>query len=394
MRHTIGAPPVAHHSSAARTLGEVALACSPWAPAPRPHAADDITTDWLTAVFADRSPGAVAENVEDAGGHTGTSDRRRIRVTWNRTGGDAGLPTSLFVKSTPLSAKNRVMVAALSMAVNEVNFYRTARADLPEEIAPHAYAAHAGHGARHLILLQDLVELGCTPYDMADTCPLEHAEGVMRALGRLHAAFWDSPRFATDLSYATTQSNRIGFGLLLWQFRRVRKALMRSDEHRLPPAVRRMAEIVNTHDRLLHARWEEGPLTLIHGDSHLGNTFATPDGRSGLLDWQVVGRAPGMREVSYFLTHSVETDLRRRHEKDLLRCYLETLSAQGVSEAPTFHRAWEDYRYFAFDAWDSAAILTMWPGLQAPANVAAACRRATATVEDLEVDKALRAALD
>jgi len=394
MHQTISTPPVKHRKSTARTLSEVALAFSPWAPAPKPHAAADITAEWLTSAFADQTPGVVAEDIEDAGGHTGTSDRRRIRVTWNRVGAEAGLPNSLFVKSTPLSGKNRAMVAALGMAVNEVNFYRTARAALPEDVAPYAYAADSGRGARHLILLQDLVDEGCTPYAMADTCTLEHAQGVMRALGCLHAAFWDSPRFATDLSYATTQSNRVGFGLLLWQFRRVRTALMRSDEHRLPRAVHRMAEIVNMHDRRLHARWEEGPLTLIHGDSHLGNTFATADGRSGLLDWQVVGRAPGMREVSYFLTHSIETELRRKHEKDLLRYYLETLSEQGVTEVPSFDLAWEDYRYFAFDAWDSAAILVLWPGLQAPANVDAAFRRATATVEDLEVDKALRAALD
>ncbi|PPJ25812.1 hypothetical protein C5E45_18990 [Nocardia nova] len=394
MHNTISAAPITHRTGTARTLGQLALAFSPWAPAPKPHAARDITAQWLTSVFADQAPGAVAEHVADADGHTGTTDRRRIRVTWNRAGDTASLPTSLFVKSTPLTGKNRAMVAALDMAVNEVNFYRTARAALPGDTAPHAYAAHAGGGARHLLLLQDLVADGCTPYAMADTCSAEHAEGVMRALGYLHAAFWDSPRFASDLCYAPRQFNRVGFGLLLWQFRRVRTALLRSQEHQLPPAARRMAEIVNTHDRQLHARWEEGPLTLIHGDSHLGNTFATADGKAGLLDWQVVGQAPGMREVSYFLTHSVETDLRRTHEKDLLRCYLETLSEQGVTDAPTFDRAWEDYRYFAFDAWDSAAICVLWPGLQTPANVAAAFRRANATVEDLEVDKALRAALD
>ncbi|WP_330255078.1 ecdysteroid 22-kinase family protein [Nocardia sp. NBC_00565] len=394
MNNTFGRPHRWHQTTTlARALGQVALALSPWAPGPKPHAAKDVTPKWITSVFADRAPGAIAEDVRDVGGTTGTTDRRRVRVGWNTAGRDAGLPDSLFVKSTPLSGKNRTMVAALDMAVNEVKFYLTARPTLPDGVAPTAFAAHAGHGARHLLLLQDLVADGHTTYAMADDCTLEHAEGLMVALGSLHATFWESPRFATDLAYAVTQSRRPGFGLMLGQFRKMRKTLMRSGEYELPGAVHRMAEFVNEHDWQLHARWEDGPLTLIHGDSHLGNTFRLADGRAGLLDWQVVGRAPGMREVSYFLTHSLGTELRRQHEKDLLRRYLETLNEQGVPDAPTFDQAWDDYRYFAFDAWDSAAICTVWPGLQNPANVDAAFRRANATIEDLEVDKALRAAL-
>lgn len=380
-------------ATTARALGEVVLALSPWVPAPRPHAARSVTAEWLTNLFRERAPGAAVENIEPVWVHTGTTDRQRIRLSWNAAGRDAGLPGTLFIKSTPLSARNRTMVAALDMAVNEVKFYRSARKNLPDEVAPIAYAAHAGHGARHLLLLNDLSALGAKTYALAEDCSLEHAEGMMRTLAALHAAFWDSPRFATDLAYAVLQSRRPGFSLLMRTFRKVRRTFLESDKYVLSPAVRRMCELVNVNDRRLYARWEQGPLTLIHGDSHLGNSFSLPGGQAGLLDWQVIGRGPGLREVSYFLTDSTPIEIRRRHERDLLRLYLDALAEGGVRQRPSFDQAWSAYRYFAFDAWDSVAICDIWPGLQEPANVEAGLKRANAAIEDLEVDQVLRAAL-
>lgn len=376
-----------------RALAEVGLALLPHVPAPRPHRAADVSPEWLTATLGARAPGARVEAVEPVGGTTGTTDRQQLRATWNERGTAAGLPRDLFVKSTPLSGKNRAMVAALDMAVNEVAFFQHARPDLGEHDAPVVRHAHAGHGARHLIVMDDIAADGGELFALADDCDLGHAQGVIEALARLHAAFWESPRFGTDLRFARTIFDRPGFGLLRLQFRKVRNALVGSDEHDLPSGVHRMIEIVNANDRALYRRWEEGSQTLIHGDSHLGNTFRDGTGRSGLLDWQVVGQAPGLREVSYFLTHSIPTALRRAHEDDLVRLYLDVLAAAGVTNPASYDEAWTAIRHFSFDAWDSAAICVTWPGLQAPANVEAGFRRANVTVEDWEVDKALRAYL-
>jgi aminoglycoside phosphotransferase (APT) family kinase protein len=150
---------------------------------------------------------------------------------------------------------------------------------------------------------------------------------------------------------------------------------------------------VKAHDTQLYKSWETGPQALLHGDSHLGNTYRTADGRAGLLDWQVVWRGRGIREVSYFLGSGVPIELRRAHEKDLLQLYLDSLLEHGAPAVPSLAEAWQDYRFFLFDAWDSASICVMWPGLQAPENVARGCERVNAAVEDLEVDKAVAAAL-
>jgi hypothetical protein len=375
----------------AAALGEVGLALSPWAPAPRPCWVDQIDADWLTSVFAAKAPAARILSIEDRGGTSGTTDRRSLAVTWNPAGVDAGLPTRLFVKGTSRSAKNRAMVAALSMALQEVRFYEQVRPHLGD-IAPRAYSMRAGHGARFLLVLEDLTESGAIPVTAEEHLTIEHARGVIDALAQLHAKFWRSPRLERDLAWAPSMVDRAGFALLAGQFRRVRRRFLAEAEQRqVSPRARRMLGILNEHDRELYRSWSDGPQTLVHGDPHMGNTYALPDGRAGLLDWQVVFRTRGVRELSYSLVPGLDTELRRTHERGLLQRYLEGLREGGVQDPPSLDEAWADYRFFAHDAWDSVALTILWSGLHPPDALEVAYQRCCAAVEDLAVDEVLAA---
>ena len=98
----------------------------------------------------------------------------------------------------------------------------------------------------------------------------------------------------------------------------------------------------------------EGAGTLVHGDSHLGNLFvdvAIGD-RTGFLDWAVVCRAPGMRDVAYTLCNSVPADVREGIERELVNRYCELLGREGVDLDPT--DAWDQYRLFAIYSWVAA----------------------------------------
>lgn len=373
----------------ALALGEVGLALSPWAPAPRPCRVDAIDAGWLTSVLAAKAPGARILSIDDRGGTSGTTDRRSLAVTWNPAGAEAGLPTRLFVKGTSRSAKNRTMVAALSMALQEVRFYERVRPYVGD-IAPRAYYARAGHGARFLLVLEDLTEGGARPVTAEDDLTIDHARGVIDALAQLHATFWRSPRLEHDLAWAAPMVGRPGFALLAGQFRRVRRRFLAGSAGRqVTPRIRRMLGILNEHDRQLYRSWSDGPQTLVHGDAHMGNTYALPDGRAGLLDWQVVFRTRGVRELSYCLVPGLDTDLRRGHERSLLQRYLDRLSAAGVKDPPGFDEAWDDYRFFTHDAWDSVALTILWTGLHPPDALERAYERCCAAVEDLAVDQIL-----
>jgi hypothetical protein len=363
--------------------GELAAAILPKLPGTGPSSAAEVTAGWVTAHVADSASAAVAQRVSSLDGTTGTTDRRRLAVTWNEAGVAAGLPENLFVKSTPLSAKNRTMVAALGMAVNEARFYNQAATELVG-VTPHAWYARAGVGARFLIVLDDIVAAGGRPYALADVCDLAHARGLIDAFAALHARFWESPRLLDDLSWVRTWSTRTGYGVLKRFYSRGRRGALRRDRPEVTPAVREVAAALDRHAQAYYREFESGPLTLLHGDSHLGNTFGWPDGRSGLLDWQVIWRGPGLREVSYWMTTGLEPELRATHERELVSRYLDGLRAGGVDETPSFDAAFQRYRLFAAEAWDATAMTINWPGLQAQENADAAFRRACAAVDDLD----------
>jgi hypothetical protein len=362
---------------------ELVAALLPKVPGNGASSAAEVTTGWLTNHLAVTTPGAVAQRISPLDGTTGTTDRRRLAVQWNEAGLAAGLPEHVFVKSTPLSAKNRTMVATLGMAVNEARFYNEAAAEL-EGVAPHAWYAKAGMGARFLIVLDDIVAAGGRPYALADECDLAHAQGLIDAFTTLHARFWESPRLSRELSWVRTWSTRTGYGVLKAFYARGRRGSLRRERPEMTPRVRAVAAALDAHSEAYYREFESGPLTLLHGDSHLGNTFAWPDGRSGLLDWQVIWRGPGLREVSYWMTTGLEPDTRRTHERDLIARYLEGLRRGGVQDVPSLDAAFERYRLFAAEAWDATAMTVNWPGLQAQENTDAAFRRACATVDDLD----------
>jgi hypothetical protein len=366
----------------ARALAQIVAAVSPRVPTRGPSKSSDVTADWITKHIG-KSIGAVALSAIPLDGTSGTTDRRRLKVEWDEAGKAAGLPPDLFIKSSPLNAKNRTMVAALDMAVNEVRFYRQASEEL-NGIAPKAWYAHAGVGARFLVVLDDIAAQGARPYALADRCEITHARGLIDAFARLHAQFWASPRFHRDLSWARTWSTRPGNHVLKRFYSRGRRGALRLDRPEVTPAVRAVAAALDNHIDAYYREFEAGPLTLLHGDSHLGNTYSMPDGRSGLLDWQVVWQGPGLREVTYWMASGLDPDVRRKHERDLLERYLEGLRAGGVADVPTLDAAYQRYRLYAAEAWDATAMTIAWPGLQEPENAEAGWRRTCVAVEDLE----------
>jgi aminoglycoside phosphotransferase (APT) family kinase protein len=106
----------------------------------------------------------------------------------------------------------------------------------------------------------------------------------------------------------------------------------------------------STADRV-DALWNGGPQTYIHGDTHIGNVFV--DGkRVGFHDWGLSRVSTPLRDVSYFLTMSVDPEERRRSERDLLRTYLGALRAAGgpqisLDEAYAAHRVQAGYTVLA-----------------------------------------------
>ena len=90
-----------------------------------------------------------------------------------------------------------------------------------------------------------------------------------------------------------------------------------------------------------------------------------------------------MRDIAYFLTNSIPTELRREQEQALIARYCAGLAERGVElDAAT---AWEQYRLFAIYSWSgctsTASVGSRWQ----PFEIAhTAMVRTTAAIDDLD----------
>jgi aminoglycoside phosphotransferase (APT) family kinase protein len=88
-----------------------------------------------------------------------------------------------------------------------------------------------------------------------------------------------------------------------------------------------------------------GPCTLLHGDTHVGNTYVLPsDGSGGFLDFQLSVRGHWANDLAYLLATALAPDTRRRYERELLDEYLDEIRRHGVVEPPTRDQALHAYR--------------------------------------------------
>ena len=344
-----------------------------------PQTPEQIDADFVSRALADRFPGARARTVSVVDAHSGTTGRARLRVDWEEP---ASAPPALFAKLAPTDPIQQQMVVATGMGRREARFYAAVAPDVPVRVSAPYASAWTEDGSAYCMLTEDLAAAGCSFPSWQDPEVGEVAGGMMDSLARLHAGFWESPRFSQDLAWIEPPM-RSDFGPLLV------KAAMEEHADAFPPAFHAMGELYveNTHD--LSELLDEGAQTLLHGDSHLGNLFVD-DGEVGLLDWACTARGPGLRDVAYFLGNSVDSALRRKHEREWVARYLANLGAAGAPAAP-FDEAFERYRRLAVTAWVAAAA-TLGAGsrMQSLEIGTRAVTRATAAIAELETLELLR----
>ncbi len=304
---------------------------------------EELTAEVLTRALAVDSPGVQVRAVEIVAtkrcgeGIASTADRLVLDLTY--ADGCAGdLPERLVLKTMLVSPH-----APPEMFETEVRFYNELRPSLPIE-TPRCYAASFDPTTGQFgLLLEDLTERGARFPNATEAVSVDEVGALLDQLASLHALFWKSPRFATDLAWVATPKSGGMSGI----FERHGLAIVSDQVHRHPFKQELIAPLgldvdelwagLTVAERLLEA----APCTLLHGDSHIGNTYLLPDGTAGLLDWQLQVRGCWAHDVVYLLSTALDPDVRRAEGRDLLRRYLDALMSHGVRDAPGPDEAWE-----------------------------------------------------
>jgi aminoglycoside phosphotransferase (APT) family kinase protein len=369
------------------TIRDIAIGMLPIIPREKRFGLTSISPDELTLAIAKHVPGARIEKIRLAADSKGTTDRGRLFLEWNQAGQDAALAGTAFAKGTPSTTSSRILNSAFGLCESEVRFYnelQPAVADLT--LTP--YVARVGAGGRFVVAMEDLGK-EATFFQPGEEAPLSHAEAMMDVLARLHAQYWRSPRFDQDLRWITPYSRRPGFMLAHKVLVTYEKKWLRHKSD-VPPAVQRLTRFYLENRPALDRAWEALPPTLCHGDPHLGNTYAKSDGTSGIYDWQNIHKMNGMRDVAYFMGHSLPIELRRAQEKNLIKRYLESLASHGVgSEVPSFDKAFDLYRLLIMDGWTSVWASLAIGGMAEEARGEIVLQRFCAALVDLDTEQAL-----
>ncbi len=341
---------------------------------PIPVEVADITAPWLEAVLG----GRIAA-IEMAETHSGTTGRAHVTLTHE----DGRLPGSVFVKLAPFDIDQRAFVDEVGMGVAEARFYAEIARDVPVRHPRCWYAAHDETG-RYVMVLEDLNAAGVRYPGQRDVDLAAFVENTIDAFAALHAAFWESKRFAAtgDLAWVTLRSADYGSAGPM-----VTYAIGQLGDD-LPQASRELAEVYLPCAAQVPTLLASGPRTLVHGDTHLGNMFA--DGATpGFLDWAMVGYGSGLRDVAYFLGGSVPTELRRGQERGLVERYCRRLAERGIDL--DVEVAWDQYRLQLLTSWIAAVVTAGMGSKWQPIELGmAATTRADAAIADHGVAQMLR----
>lgn len=339
---------------------------------PIPMSPDDITASWLQEGLRSRFPGVEIDSIELLDRHAGTTGRARIGMTYRA---QAGAPDSVFVKLPPDDEAQRQMVQVTGMGRKESRFYSELAAELPVRIPTPYFAAFDDSGAQYIMVIEDLVASDCSFPKPGDAEAMHHAREIVKGQAGFHAHLWESPRFDQDLSWIERPlRSEIGPRL-------IEQALQMYGSD-MSETFTGLARLFIDHHEAVNDLWEEGETTLIHGDAHMGNLFQ--DGTTiGFLDWAVLGRGPGMRDVSYTLCNSFTPELRRSEERGLIEIYRDTLIEAGV-EAPDLESLWRRHRLHAVYSWVSATVTAAMGDKWQPLAVGlSSMKRTTEAAEDL-----------
>jgi hypothetical protein len=349
-----------------------------------PHGIADVTPEWLTQALA--RPGAVVEKVEVIESHEVTNAHARIGLSYAEGDG----PTSLFCKLPPTNADHHRAVGALAMGTKEALFYGQLAPTL-RVLSPHAVAT-AHDDERFVLLLDDLVPAQCQVSDGTWGIPPDAAAVALEDLASLHVPFADPAYRAAHAPWVTVSRPTQEYGRIHLE------GALRDHRDRLSPAYAEIAQLYLTqHDQLQEA-WHLGPHTVIHGDPHIGNLYLDPRARSGglearvgFLDWGIINLNTPMRDVGYFLTMALSIDDRRRHERDLLRHYVDVRRASGLDDI-SYDDAWLAHRVHASYTVPASCAAANYSGTSERRRIFAKAfvERAVAALDDLEARAALR----
>ncbi|KAK5655551.1 hypothetical protein OQA88_5482 [Cercophora sp. LCS_1] len=310
------------------------------APDALPVIVEEVTPEWFTKIL-----GAAVESAELVEPIHGTASKLLYRLTYKDASSSTTLPTHVCVKGGFNPALVKLHPALNAVYRREAEFFYHIAPTVPMRLPGAWYNGSDTVTGQGIVVLDDLKAQGYAFGDPLVAWPVERVRLGVEQLAILHAKTWgakqgDFPWLKEGLSL-----REVILSLCVeseWAERFF-------DPVAKPPVPDHFTErerMVRAF-KTLWATTNENHICVTHGDSHIGNTFVTPDGKPGFLDWQGLHFNSFLHDVTFFVVGTLSIEDRRANEVELFDHYLATLHEAG---GPKLSRqdVWDDYRKHQF----------------------------------------------
>jgi thiamine kinase-like enzyme len=311
-----------------------------------PQNPGEFNAEWLTMAL--RKGGAIKDasvtaiDVRTIGEGAGfIGQLAQIRPTYDRD--EPGAPVSIIAKMPGASEGGRQIGNLFDFYNREIRFYEEIAEEVELRTPKRYYSESDPENQRYILLIEDLAPASVG--DQLTGCPLAHARLAIESIAKFHATWWESPRLKEIAAWmpainAPVQQVAAGAYAQAWQ------PFLDMFGAGLSAEVRSACERIGENVVKIQTAFAQPPLTISHGDYRVDNLFfASEQGGYdfAVADWQISTLGRGAFDVAYLLCGGLPSELRRKHERELVKLYHDTLTANGVSDY-TLEHCWEDYR--------------------------------------------------
>lgn len=302
-----------------------------------------ITAPWLTQVLSQAGVLSDAKVIGLARTKVGDGmlgESVRFDLTYDRPSEDA--PKSVVGKFPSTDPVSRATGAGLGLYRKEVAFYSHIATTVAIRTPKPFLAQHDDANGDFVLIMEDMGP--ARGGNQLTGCSLEDAQVAMVEAAALHGPRWGDASLSEmaifDPGSASPQAIIEMFGPILQAFEARYGDVLEPD---YMAACRDFGANIDKYYQAV----PPAPVTLQHLDFRLDNMLFEPQGGRwplAVLDWQSVTLGAGVLDVGYFIGAGLLPEVRRKHEQDLLRQWLDALKRYGVRDYG-WDGAWEAYRH-------------------------------------------------
>jgi hypothetical protein len=299
-----------------------------------PRLESDLTAAWLSDALGRNITAVKTEPIGVGVGLVGTLFRLDVE-------GD-GAPARMIAKLAAPTDEGRFVATVLNMYGREVGFYSELSSRTSIAHPRCYYHDHDAATQDTVLLLEDVSPRGAM-LDQISGCTVAETGPAIETLARLHACFWEDATLG-DHAFLLKLCDDPYPGAVSFAYSTAWPVAQELFADQITPRVKDFGDAYSDRIPALFAKLCEGPLVLSHADWRLDNLFQTPDREVIAVDWQLIDQSVPLRDLSYFVTESVNVTEPDGYQQ-LFDSYLSALSSHGVE--PDRAWAWEMYRYGA-----------------------------------------------